>query len=950
MDNPPAAPRSFTRSVLPWAVAAAALVLYLATLAGWVTLPALNLTAHILGWDWWTPKIGRPLYHLLTLPVKALPAGSQIFALNAFAAVCSALTLALLARSVALLPQDRTRDQRARLRDGSGLLDLPANWLPPLLAVLACGLQLSFWEHATAATGEALDLLLFAAAIWCLLEFRVAQDDRWLARFALACALGFANNWAMVGFAPFLLVALVWVKGLEFFNLRFLGRLAAWGGAGLLLYLFNPLTASPEFGFSFGDLLQAELGAQKNALLLNPKGRVLLLSLVTLLPLALFGIRWSSGFGDVSAAGTFVSNLLFRLAHAGFLALAVVMALDLPFSPRALGYGQAMLPFYYLGALVIGYGAGYFLLVCGAQEEKAWQKPGPLGKALNFAGVGIVWLGLVALPGWLVMKNLPFLRVQNGKEVYWLAAKLEESVRPGGEKGSHLPSIALSEQPTYLFLLAAYHHGKPSPHLLLDARMLQLTRYHRQLAKRHAGRWPDPGATPDTQVIPPIAIASFLGMQTSSNDVFLLHPPVPAMYLENLYPEWSGVAFKLSVYATNQVVPPQSDKRHLRNFLDPEKKLDETRLDYAQTGRDLNRVEASPDFRVLREYYSALNNTIGSMLLRGGRTNDDGYTYFRIAAITNPSNLVAVLNRDFNESLRTGKPSASDLAKIAQELLGPGQTWGSVLAKHGPPDEPNFCFALGQLFLQSGLPRQAIIQFTRVTELAPTNHLAHLAIADTFLALKVPDRAKAALDAARGKPELRVGLAASESAVLRLDALVLSQKGKTNEAEQAFVDAVKKFPADLPLLDSLTEIYLFSRRFTNALAVTETQLKVAPTSPRALVNKGGILIQMKQFEAALAPLTKLIELQPRHSGAHLNRAIALMNLNRPDDAAKDYTKHIELEPAMHNGHFGLAEIAWQRKQTGDAKKHYEAGLKLAPPDAPETKIARERLKELGGGK
>ena len=417
MENQTSPPRSFTRSVLPWTVAVPALVLYLATLAGWVTLPALGLTGHVLGWDWWNPKIGRPLYHLLTLPVKALPAGAQISALNAFAALCSALTLALLARSVAILPQDRTRDQRARLRDGSGLLDLPANWLPPLLAVLAAGLQLSFWENATAATGEALDLLLFAASIWCLLELRRAQEDKWLDRFALACGLGFANNWAMVGFAPFLFVALVWVKGLAFFNLRFLGTLAAWGGAGLLLYLFNPLTASPEFGFKFGELLQAELGAQKNSLLFNPKGRALLLALATLLPLALFGIRWSSGFGDVSAAGTLLSNLLFRVAHAGFLALAVVMALDLPFSPRALGYGQAMLPFYYLGALVIGYCAGYFLLVCGAQEEKAWQKPGPLGKALNFVCVAIIWLGLVVLPGWLVMKNLPSLRAQNGPAV-----------------------------------------------------------------------------------------------------------------------------------------------------------------------------------------------------------------------------------------------------------------------------------------------------------------------------------------------------------------------------------------------------------------------------------------------------------------------------------------------------------------------------------------------------
>ena len=115
MDNPTSTPRNFARSVLPWAVAAGALVLYLVTLAGWVTLPALDLTAHVLGWDWWTPKIGRPLYHLLTFPVKALPAAAQITALNAFAALCAALTLGLLARSVALLPQDRTEDQRAQI-------------------------------------------------------------------------------------------------------------------------------------------------------------------------------------------------------------------------------------------------------------------------------------------------------------------------------------------------------------------------------------------------------------------------------------------------------------------------------------------------------------------------------------------------------------------------------------------------------------------------------------------------------------------------------------------------------------------------------------------------------------------------------------------------------------------------------------------------------------------
>ncbi|MEN9572565.1 MAG: hypothetical protein RL514_420 [Verrucomicrobiota bacterium] len=943
MDNPssPAAPRRFTLSVLPWVVAVGAAILYLITLAGWVTLPSLGLTAQVLGWDWWNPKLGRPLYHLLTLPVKALPAGAQLFALNAFAALCSALTLALLARSVALLPQDRTRDQRALLRgENNSLLTIPANWLPPLLAVLACGLQLSFWEHATAATGEALDLLLFAAAIGCLLEFRQEQDDKWLARFALACGLGFANNWAMVGFAPFLLAALVWVKGREFFRLRFLGRLALWGGAGLMLYLFNPFTASPEFGFGFGDFLQAELGAQKNNLLFNPKGRVLLLSCVTLLPLALIGIRWSSTFGDVSAAGSFLSNLLFRLMHSLFLAGCVFMTLDQAFSPRALGEGRAMLLFYYLGALVIGYCVGYFLLLCGTKEEKSWQKPSPFGTALNFVILCLLWLGLIALPAWLVLKNLPSLRTQNGPAVREFAAQLAKSLPAQG-------ALALSEQPTHLLLLTAHLHGQPAPHILLDARMLQLTRYHRQLARRHTGRWPDPGATPDTQVIPPLAIASFLGAQTSSNHVFLLHPPLPAMYLENLYPEPLGAVSALHLYTTNQIVPPllSAEARRLSLSWAPK----DVRV-WEPSAADSAKAESSPDMLTLRAYYSAIANGLGVHLLRSGSSANEVSALFAIALKLNPSNLVAVLNRDTAEARHTGKPSASNPAKIAQELLAVHQNWPAILARHGEPDEANFCFALGHLYRQSGLPRQAIIQFTRVTELAPTNHTAHLLVADTFIALGVPDRAKAALDTARARPELRAGLTASAATVLRLDALYLSQKGKSAEAEQAFVDAVKQFPGDLPLLDSLTELYLLSGRFTNALIYTDAQLKVAPTSARALVNKGGLHIQMKQFEAALPPLSKLIELQPSHAGAHLNRAMALLNLKRPDDAARDYRKLIELAPDKHNGHFGLAEIAWQRKDAAEARKHYTAGLKFAPPDAPETKIAQQRLKELSGGK
>ena len=85
--------------------------------------------------------------------------GSQLYSLFYLTAFLAALSLALLARSVALLPFDRTWDARLRERSEFSLLSLKTAWLPVVLACAVAGLQLSFWEHATVFTGEMLDLL-----------------------------------------------------------------------------------------------------------------------------------------------------------------------------------------------------------------------------------------------------------------------------------------------------------------------------------------------------------------------------------------------------------------------------------------------------------------------------------------------------------------------------------------------------------------------------------------------------------------------------------------------------------------------------------------------------------------------------------------------------------------------------------------------------------------------
>ena len=71
-----------------------------------------------------------------------------------------------------------------------------------MLAVVVCGLQLTFWEHATNFTGEMFDLLLFAFVIWSLLEYRLDEREGRLYLAALVYGAGMAENWAMVGFFP----------------------------------------------------------------------------------------------------------------------------------------------------------------------------------------------------------------------------------------------------------------------------------------------------------------------------------------------------------------------------------------------------------------------------------------------------------------------------------------------------------------------------------------------------------------------------------------------------------------------------------------------------------------------------------------------------------------------------------------------------------------------------
>jgi hypothetical protein len=410
--------KQFVPVFLPWLVAAGALATYLATLNHWVSLSSLPQVARVSGWTW-QPELSGPLFWLVTYPMRWLPARLIPLALNLFTAVCAALSLALLARSVALLPYDRSHDQRLKERSEFSTLSIPTAWAPPLVAALVCGLQLSFWGNATVASADMFDLLILAYAIRCLLEYRVSGRESWLLRASLTFGLGMTNNWVMIGYFPAFLMALVWIRGLSFFDVRFLVRMFLCGSAGLLLYFVLPLAAS--FGdtasVQFWPALKHNLTTQKLILQTflgfcnHNRQEGLLLALLSLVPLFSISIRWPSHFGDSSRVGIALTTVIFHLIHALFLVVLLWVALNPNFSPYSRGYGS-FLTYYYLGALVIGYCTGYFLLLFREGPERRGVSPAVslINKTVTSAICLLVVMALVTM----AFRNAPRILAANG--------------------------------------------------------------------------------------------------------------------------------------------------------------------------------------------------------------------------------------------------------------------------------------------------------------------------------------------------------------------------------------------------------------------------------------------------------------------------------------------------------------------------------------------------------
>ena len=965
---------NFTRR-FPLLIAMGALMFYGVTLSRGMTMNSLSLTAKIAGWDW-TPMVGQPLLWLLTLPLRLLPAAWVPPGLNLFSAATAALTLGLLARTVQLLPWDQRWENTNRL----------AGTLPVLLACAVCGLEFSFWQEATAATGEMLDLLLPAAALWLLLEYRVRGESPWLDAATFVWGLGMAENWLQLLALPLFVAGVIWLqvesakakggdcaplfgvriirlRGFRFFQVKFLLRLAGLGLAGFSIYALLPLVngLAPHSPWSLGRSWHASLKQTKDMVMVlydqfgfAHRLLAMAVALYFLVPTLACLVRQRDEGTKNKSRGDRFQLWIYRRLRVALLLACLWLAFDPLTGPRQIiqsefGFSLPLLTFDYLNALGAAFLAGNLLLISQGTVQRRSRSRTSI--QLRQLAVPFAAGCLVLIIVGLVARNTPAIFHMNFHPLERFGDALADSL-PAGR------GVMLSDQPPKLevFQAALARRRNRADWLTVDTHALPTVAYRAWLERRQPAGW----LTGETrhELTSPETVRLLEHIARTSR-LFCLHPSYGCLF-EQFYLEPAGAIYEVKLRGDKPLeIPPLTAAATDANetFWTGAWRKELAPLAAASIRRQINwqkliqRLGFTPapfyQDRLLAEWYSLSLDGWGAALQRQGRWSE-ARLRFEQALQLNPDNLSAQISLVCNTNLQSGsRLGLAGVDKVADQL-GSIQHLSAILNNCGPFDEPVFCYLLGCAFQKNGMWLQAAEQFERTRTLAPGTLAPELALAEIYTRLQFADRARPLINHLRDETK---NLPASSALDLEMALLEAnSWLSHTNPANASGVlqSVWQQHPDDVQITYGVISAYLAFGDFTNALQLVNTKLARSPDDVASLNIQAAILIQSGDAAAAIPVLDHVLTLTNLPE-TRLTRAIARLACQ---DFAAAETDFRELEKSGEEPgrvSYGLAAIAEHRHDTNRAAYYLRLCLTNTPPGTILWHKASARLQTLAPG-
>jgi tetratricopeptide (TPR) repeat protein len=936
---------------LPLFVALTAFVLFVGTMGGGVTIDNLPMLAKVAGWDE-TPMAGQPLLWLLALPLRALPAAWALVFLKLFSAAVAAAILGLLARTVQLLPWDQPWKNASPLTRA----------LPLLTAGVVCGLEFGFWQEATTANGEMLDLLLLAAAVWLLREYqfrKLHRNPRWLNAAALVWGIGMAENWLMLLALPLFVAALIRLQRKRFFRWKFILRMAGFGLAGFSVYALPPLVngLAPHSPWSFDQAWLASLRQTKHTFELLYYNfwvthRFLMLGVVVcfLAPTLPLIVRLrDDGMRNKSRVDR-LQLWIYRSLRAALLLALLWLAFDPSIGPQQLvrhefGFWMPMLTFDYLNALGAGFLAGNLLLI--AQNAKRRRRARIKIRWREIAGPMAAGFLAIVLAG-LMIRNAPAIVRFNFYPLEKFGDLALQSL-PSGR------GVMLSDFPQKLgvFQAALARRHREADWLAVDTHKLPTVEYRARLERRLPAGWL---TETNRHPLTPLETVRLLETVAQSNRVFYLHPSY-GYFFERFYQQPAGTIYEMKLRGKDPLdVPPMTSAEMDANekFWNGGWDKDLEPLTPPRTRppnflkQQLLRLGYTPaprvQDRVLAEWFSIALDGWAVALQRQGHL-PAAQSRLQQALKLNANNASALVSLACNTNLQAKVPMGlADVAKVANQIGNPGRL-NVIMDSGGPFDEPTVTYLLGGVFLQAGLLLQSAEEFERVRTLAASAPAPEFALAEIYNRLEMSARARPLI--AHLREEIRNQ---PTNNVLDLDLALLETYSwllQTNvaNASSTLASVVAEHPEDAEVRDRVLGAYVAIGDFTNALRLLETQLAKTPDDVPALNSKAIILVQAGRAAEALPIFDQVLSLTNLLT-ARINRAYARLNVNDFAAAERDFSELENTSNAVGMASFGLAEVAEHRQDTNQAVIFLRRCLTNTPAGSPLWRQASAQLQTI----
>lgn len=179
-------------------------------------------------------------------------------------------------------------------------------------------------------------------------------------------------------------------------------------------------------------------------------------------------------------------------------------------------------------------------------------------------------------------------------------------------------------------------------------------------------------------------------------------------------------------------------------------------------------------------------------------------------------------------------------------------------------------------------------------------------------------------------------------------AMELAKKNEHQGAIDELKLAIAEYPTFVRAFNELGVQYLKLNKLDEANEAFLGALKIDPASFPALINRGIVNVMMKRYGEAVPMLRKALKNHEQSAVGHYFLGQALANLGLFNDAEQELLKSLELgKEEMKEAHRILAIIYSSKGEKKRAADELENYLKLAPttPDAEKLKDQIRKLRE-----